>query len=132
MGYLIDTNTMIYSIKNIAKVNDKFRENLHIPTAISIITYAELYYGAKKSAFPEKNMAIVRKTTELFPIIEITRPVIETFADIKVYLSKKGLIVPDFDILIGATALTMNYTLVTNDLNHFQRIPGLKVENWME
>jgi len=132
MGYLIDTNTMIYSIKNIAKVNDKFRENLGSPKAISIITYAELYYGAKKSAIPEKNMAIVRKSTELFPIIEITRPVIETFADIKVYLSKKGLIVPDFDILIGATALTMNYTLITNDLNHFQRIPGLKVENWME
>lgn len=129
MGYLIDTNTMIYSIKNIAKVNDKFKENLGSPKSISIITYAELYYGAKKSAFPEKNMAIVRNTAELFPIIEINRPVIETFSDIKVYLSKNGLIVPDFDILIGATAFTMNYTLVTND-SHFKNIPGLKIENW--
>lgn len=129
MGYLIDTNTIIYSIKNIAKVNAKFHENLKIPKALSMITYAELYYGAKKSAFPEKNMAVVRKTAELFPIIEITRPVAETFADIKVYLSNKGLIIPDFDIIIGATALTMNYTLVTND-SHFKNIPGLKLENW--
>ena len=132
MGYLIDTNTIIYSIKNNIKVNERFKEYLHVPKALSMITYAELYYGAKKSAFPEKNMAIVRKTAELFPVIEITRPVIETFADIKVYLSKKGLVITDFDIIIGATALTMNYTLVTNDLNHFQRIPGLKVENWAE
>ena len=132
MGYLIDTNTIIYSIKNNIKVNERFKEYLHVRKALSMITYAELYYGAKKSAFPEKNMAIVRKTAELFPVIEITRPVIETFADIKVYLSKKGLVITDFDIIIGATALTMNYTLVTNDLNHFQRIPGLKVENWAE
>jgi len=132
MGYLIDTNTIIYSIKNNIKVNERFKEYLHVPKALSMITYAELYYGAKKIAFPEKNMAIVRKTAELFPVIEITRPVIETFADIKVYLSKNGLILSDFDIIIGATALTMNYTLVTNDLNHFQRIPGLKIENWAE
>ncbi|MFA7123830.1 MAG: PIN domain-containing protein, partial [Candidatus Delongbacteria bacterium] len=107
MGYLIDTNTIIYSIKNNAKVNGRFKEFLHVPKAISMITYGELYYGAKKSAIPEKNMAVVRKMTELFPIIEITRPVIETFADIKVYLSKKGLMIPDFDIIIGATALTL-------------------------
>ncbi|HAQ61047.1 TPA: VapC toxin family PIN domain ribonuclease [Candidatus Delongbacteria bacterium] len=129
MGYLIDTNTIIYSIKNNIKVNERFKEYLHVPKALSMITYAELYYGAKKSAFPEKNLAIVRKTAEFFPVIEITRPVIETFADIKVYLSKKGLIVSDFDIIIGATALTMNYTLVTNDA-HFERIPGLNIENW--
>ncbi|HXK50640.1 MAG TPA: PIN domain-containing protein [Clostridiales bacterium] len=129
MGYLIDTNTIIYSIKNNAKVNGRFKEFLHIPKALSMITYAELYYGAKKSAMPEKNMAVVRKMTELFPVIEITRPVIETFADIKVYLSKKGLMIPDFDIIIGATALTMNYTLVTND-SDFRNIPGLKTENW--
>ncbi len=129
MGYLIDTNTIIYSIKNNAKVNSRFKEFLHVPKAISMITYGELYYGAKKSARPEKNMAVVRKMTELFPIIEITRPVIETFADIKVYLSKKGLMIPDFDIIIGATALTLNYTLVTND-SHFKNIPGLRIENW--
>lgn len=129
MGYLIDTNTIIYSIKNDAKVNGRFKEFLNVPKAISMITYAELYYGAKKSSMPEKNMAVVRKMAELFPLIEITRPVIETFADIKAYLSKKGLIIPDFDIMIGATALTMNYTLVTND-SHFKNIPGLKTENW--
>ncbi len=131
MGYLIDTNTIIYSIKNNAKVNGRFKEFLHVTKAISMITYGELYYGAKKSAIPEKNMAVVRKMTELFPLIEITRPVIETFADIKAYLSKKGLIIPDFDIIIGATALTLNYTLVTND-SHFKNIPGLKLENWAE
>jgi tRNA(fMet)-specific endonuclease VapC len=39
-------------------------------------------------------------------------------------------VVDDFDLLIGCTALTLNYSMVTNNIKHYQKIPGLKVVNW--
>lgn len=130
MGYLIDTDIIIYSLKNNKAVNSKFEEFINIPKAISAITYGELFYGAKKSKMEQKNMAIVHRVSELFPIIEVTKSIIETFGDIKAFLEKKGKRIDDFDLIIGSTALIMNYTLVTNNIAHFKRIPGLKLENW--
>jgi tRNA(fMet)-specific endonuclease VapC len=54
----------------------------------------------------------------------------ETFAEIKADLQNQGNVIDDMDLLIAATALTMNYTLVTNNERHFSRIPGLQIENW--
>jgi tRNA(fMet)-specific endonuclease VapC len=132
MAYLIDTDIIIYSIKGNLKVQEKFREKEAIPKAISIITYGELLYGAKKSIQPEKNAAIVYRLVEIFPIVGITRSVIEAFAEIKRPLEIRGERLADLDLLIASTALSLNYTLVTNNTQHFQRVKGLKLENWME
>jgi tRNA(fMet)-specific endonuclease VapC len=132
MAYLIDTDIIIYSIKGNPKVQQSFREKESIPKAISIITYGELLYGAKKSTQPEKNTAIVYRLAEIFPIVGITRSVIEAFADIKRLLEIRGERLADLDLLIASTALSLNYTLVTNNTQHFQRIKGLKLENWMK
>jgi tRNA(fMet)-specific endonuclease VapC len=68
---------------------------------------------------------------EIFPIVGITRSTIEAFADVKMALDKKGESIEDFDLLIAASALSLNYTLVTNNTKHFNRIEGLQLENWM-
>lgn len=130
MSYLIDTDILIYSIKGNRIVQDRFMHNENIPKAISIITYGELLYGAKKSKNVEKNLAVVYRIKELFPIITIDKAVIETFSDIKVSMQKAGNLLDDMDLLIASTAMTMNFTLVTNNEKHFSRIKGLKVENW--
>ena len=132
MAYLIDTDIIIYSIKGNLKVQQRFREKEAIPKAISIITYGELLYGAKKSTQPEKNAAIVYRLAQIFPIVGITRSVIEAFAEIKRSLEIRGERLSDLDLLIASTALSLNYTLVTNNTQHFQRIKGLKLENWIE
>ena len=132
MAYLIDTDILIYNIKGNLKVAQHFVERQDIPKSISIITYGELLYGAKKSKQTGKNSAIVYRLAEIFPIIGISRPIIETFADIKLTLEKEGERVPDLDLLIAATALSLNYSLVTNNIRHFSRIAGLKIENWAE
>jgi tRNA(fMet)-specific endonuclease VapC len=132
MAYLIDTDIIVYSIKGNLKVQQRFREKEAIPKAISIITYGELLYGAKKSSQPEKNAAIVYRLAEIFPVVGITRSVIEAFAEIKRSLEIRGERLADLDLLIASTALSLNYTLVTNNTQHFQRIKGLKLENWIE
>ena len=131
MAYLIDTNIIIYSLKNLESVQKKFKENERIPKSISIITYGELLYGAKKSHSTEKNLAVVYRIKELFPVISVDMPIIETFGDLKSKYRKVGIVIDDFDLLIASTALTYNYTLVTNNAKHFERIDGLDLENWV-
>jgi len=132
MSYLIDTDIIIYSIKGNPKVRQRIAEKETIPKAISIITYGELLYGAKKSSQAEKNSAIIYRLAEIFPIIGISRSVIEAFADVKVALERKGEKISDMDLLIASTALSLNYTLVSNNVRHYERIRGLKLENWMD
>jgi tRNA(fMet)-specific endonuclease VapC len=130
MSYLIDTDIIIYSIKGNRIVQNHFLQNEHIPKAISVITYGELLFGAKKSKTVQKNLAVVYRIKELFPIAAIDNAVIETFSDIKVDMQRAGSPLDDMDLLIAATALTMNYTLVTSNERHFRRIKGLGIENW--
>jgi len=130
MSYLIDTNIIIYSIKGNSVVHDKFLKNENIPKSISVITYGELLFGAKKSQNYEKNLAIVYRIKELFPIIDIDKAIVETFSELKANMQKAGSPIDDFDLLIASTALTMNSILVTNNEKHFNRIKGLKIENW--
>jgi tRNA(fMet)-specific endonuclease VapC len=132
MSYLIDTDIIIYSLKGNTTVHNHFLKNQNIPKAISVITYGELLFGAKKSKSVEKNLAVVYRIKELFPIIEIDKAVVETFSEIKVKIQQTGNVVDDMDLLIASTALTMNYTLVTNNEKHFDKIKGLKMENWNE
>jgi tRNA(fMet)-specific endonuclease VapC len=130
MFYLIDTDIIIYSIKGNAVVQQNFVLNEKIPKSISVITYGELLFGARKSKFVEKNLAVVYRIRELFPILNIDTAVIETFSELKSHGQKIGSIVDDMDLLIASTALTLNLTLVTNNAKHYHKINGLKIENW--
>jgi len=130
--YLIDTDILIYSLKNDANVKKKFIEHSSHPKAISVVSYGELYFGAFKSAFPEKNLAVVRRISELFPVLEVSRSIMETFGELKAKLQKKGNVLSDLDLIIASTALSMNFVLVTNNVRHFKRISGLTYENWKE
>lgn len=128
--FLIDTDILIYSLKGDQQVNEAFSQRAKHPKAISVISYGELLYGANKSDQPEKNLAQARYLAELFPIISVTPHLVETFASLKNQLESQGNRLDDFDLIIGATALSLNHILVTNNERHFSRIPGLKLENW--
>lgn len=130
MSYLIDTNIIIYSIKGNSVVHTNFLKNENIPKSISVITYGELLFGAKKSQNYEKNIAVVYRIKELFPVIDIDKAIVETFSELKANMQKAGSPIDDFDLLIASTALTMNSILVTNNEKHFNRIKGLEIENW--
>jgi tRNA(fMet)-specific endonuclease VapC len=130
MAYLIDTDIIIYSLRGDRSVQQWFFDNQTIPKFISVITYGELIYGAKKSAHPTKNIATTNRIAELFPIIDINRGIIEVFADLKTKLELAGTKIGDMDLMIAATAIYMNLSLVTNNVRHFSRIEDLQVEGW--
>ena len=128
--YLIDTDIIVFSLKQNETVQARFKEKESVPKAISVITYGELLYGARVSQQHEKNLAIIRRLPDIFSVIGIGIPVIEAFAELKRSLEEKGQGLDDMDLLIAATALSLNYKLVTNNERHFSRIKGLEIENW--
>lgn len=130
MSYLIDTDIIIYSLKGDPVVAQAFKNHVHAPKAISVITYGELAYGAQRSARGAANMARVRRVAEIFPVLDVTPGVVETYADVKSTLEADGTPLADLDLLIAATALLHGLTLVTNNLKHFARVPGLRVASW--
>ncbi len=77
-----------------------------------------------------ENLAKVHRIKEIFPLIEITPSIMETFGALKAELRRNGTPVDDFDLLIGATGITMGYSIVTNNEKHFKKIPGLSITNW--
>ncbi len=128
--YLLDADTIIYALKGDRHVRRRFEEMVAQPKAVSVITYGELFFGAMKSSSQHANLAKVRRVAELFPVVEVSRATMETFGSLKADLERRGKVVDDFDLIIGSTALVLNYALVTNNERHYRHIPGLRVDNW--
>lgn len=128
--YLIDTDILIYSLKGHPQVMGHLNRTATAPKAISVISYGELLYGARKSARSEENQARVRRLGEVLPIIEVSPAIMEAFGSLKARLELDGRRLDDFDLVIAATAITIGYRLVTNNDRHFSRIEGLSLENW--
>jgi len=128
--FLLDTDTLIYAFKGLPVVLENIQIHADAPKALSVISYGELIYGAHKSSRESANLAKVHRLRDIFPIIETTTSIVECFGSIKADLSKKGITFDNFDLLIGSTAITCGYTLVTNNERHFKKIPDLKIANW--
>ena len=130
MAYLIDTDIIIFALRGDKTILAKFEENKNIPISISMITYAELVFGAKRSQNERTNMLKVNRIREIYPVEELNIGIMELFADIKANMYSKAMRIEDLDLFIAATAIYNDLTLVTNNTKHFKNIPLLKLENW--
>jgi predicted nucleic acid-binding protein len=128
--YLLDTDTIIYSLKGNSAIAKNLEQHVEDPMRISVITIMELYFGAYKSQKFEANIAKVRTIEQTFEILAADKEIAGVFGAIKASLQKSGTPLDDFDLIISATALAHNLVLVTNNEGHFGRIEGLKLANW--
>lgn len=132
MPWLLDTNTCIYIIKQKpVTVLGKFNSITPGQIALSIISFAELEYGARKSSAVEKNLAALHQFTIPFDILTFDYNAAVEYGIIRAELEKKGTPVGPLDTLIAAHAKSLNYILVTNNEKEFSRINGLQIENWV-
>jgi tRNA(fMet)-specific endonuclease VapC len=129
--FLLDTNIIIAYLKGSHVVREKILSNIE-EIAVSTLVIAELYYGAKSSQQPEKNLENLSRFIEVIRIIPFDLSCAITFGDIKSKLRAMGKPTGEVDALIGATAMTHNAILVTNNLKHFENIEGLTIENWLK
>ena len=130
MHFLIDTNILIYRLKNMGNVNENFLKYQDNPMSISVISYGELLFGAEKSQAVEKNLATVQRIKSIFPLFDITPEIMVTYAKTKAYMQKTGKTTDDMDLLIASTAIANNLILVTHNTKHFQYIPKLQFVDW--
>ncbi|QMU64579.1 MAG: PIN domain-containing protein [Flavobacteriaceae bacterium] len=131
MKYLLDTNICIHLFRGKFNVIEKFQEINLNDCAISEITLAELIFGAENSPNPKKNFKIVDQFSEQVKILPIFNS-IRIYAKEKVRLRKKGIMISDFDLFIGSTAIANELTMVTENVKEFKRILGIEIENWVQ
>lgn len=133
MPWLLDTNTCIYIIKQKpTSVFEKFKTVNPGQVALSVITLAELEYGARKSAAVEKNLSALHQFTIPFDILPFDYNATVEYGLIRADLEAKGTPIGPLDTLIAAHARSLNYILVSNNEKEFSRVNGLQVENWVK
>ena len=128
---LLDTDTCIGILKGVPKVVSEWR-SCGERCALSPMSIGELAYGAAKARNPEAERDRVGRLVDILDEGPATRDVMMRFGLVKAELEAAGTRLADADLLIAATALEHDMTLVTGNTRHFARIPGLRLENWFE
>lgn len=132
MKYMLDTNICIYLIKQKqTAVLKRFRKTNISEISISSITLSELFYGVSKSSRPEQNFMALTQFVAPLEILPFGGEAAQYYGDLRTRLEKQGTPIGSLDMLIAAHALSMTSTLVTNNEKEFNRVPGLKIENWV-
>ena len=129
-SYIVDSDILIYFLKGKKEVIEKV---IHIPQEslyITRINYTELLYGAYNSARVEENLKTVIAFLANFKILEFDKDASEIFAKTKASLKSQGNIIADMDLMIASITLNHQFTLVSNNTKHFQRVEKLDLENW--
>jgi len=133
MKYLLDTNICIYIInEKPKKVLQKFEQYPVHEFGISSITQAELQYGVEKSTQKNRNqMALDEFLLPLTILPFHGKRLVERYGKIRAFLESKGKTIGPLDTLIAAHALSLDLTIVSNNIKEFSRVPNLKCEDWI-
>ena len=130
LRYMLDTDISSYLIRgDHPEVLEQLRKHLN-EVCISCITEAELQYGAMKRG----NRLLTQKVIlfcDLIPCIDWTQATAKIYAEIRNDLEAQGTPIGSMDMMIAASALAENVTLITNNVAHFSKVKGLKIENWV-
>ncbi|MXY43555.1 MAG: type II toxin-antitoxin system VapC family toxin [Dehalococcoidia bacterium] len=97
---------------------------------VSIVTYGELYFGAVKSDYTEHNLYILEDYAARLTVFQWDRNAASEYGNLRAHLEAQGNPIGVLDTMIAAHALSLNATIVTNNVRHFERVPDLKLENW--
>jgi tRNA(fMet)-specific endonuclease VapC len=146
MIHILDTDTLIYMIRALkadGRRRGRREQGLHLVercrqaqkeghgVGISAITVSELEFGARKSGHYEDESAAVAKILAPFDVYDYEAVgCAPPYGHIRHELEQAGQTIGAMDLLIAAHALSLDATLVTNNLAHFRRVPGLKVTDW--
>jgi tRNA(fMet)-specific endonuclease VapC len=122
--YLADTDYLIDASGGIPAALGTLQQLSDPGVAVSIVS---LFEGAYGFADPPRLLAGYREFLATYPVLPLTDPIMDVFAASRARLRRAGLLIPDFDLAIAATAVHHDLTLVTRNLRHFSRLPDLKL-----
>lgn len=133
MSYLLDTDTCVAIIrKRPARVLQRLQQQHPGTVGVSAITVAELSVGAAKSAQPEQNAAALAQFLLPLDVYAFDYGAAQTYGQVRAELERQGTPIGSMDLLIAAHALSLDLTVVTHNIRHFDRIPNIRLEDWFE
>jgi tRNA(fMet)-specific endonuclease VapC len=127
---MLDTDTVSFALRGQGRVAERLLEHRPPDLCMSAITLAELRYGAdnRRSKKLHRLIDIFSESVAAVPFDALAA---SRFGVVAAQLTRSGTPIGGFDSLIAAHALSLGLTLVTNNTEHFSRVSGLKVENWV-
>lgn len=128
--FMLDTNIVIYVIKERPISALKKFNQYNARVCVSMITVAEMYFGAENSQFVAKNIAQVEDFLSRVAILDYDVAAAREYGKIFAQLTKQGNVISENDMHIAGHARSLGLVLVTNNVGEFERIDGLNIENW--
>ncbi|ACO04316.1 MAG TPA: type II toxin-antitoxin system VapC family toxin [Persephonella sp.] len=132
MIYMLDTNICSFIIRErplTVKEKLKIIDINNNKVVLSSIVASELLYGAYKIGSP-KLIDTVKTFIDFFEVLPFDLSAAEEYGKIRSFLEKKGIVIGAYDLQIAAHARSINAILVTNNIEEFSRVEGLKIEDW--
>jgi len=130
--FMLDTNICIYVIKKKPEsVLQHIKKKKDKGLFISTITLSELEFGIENSEYKEKNRIALMEFLAIIDIKQFDENAAKEYGIIKKHLKDENRLIGPMDMLIAAHAKSLNMVLVTNNTKEFDRVNGLKVENWV-
>ena len=128
--YMLDTDTVSFALSGRGRVATHLLQHRPSEICISSITLAELRFGAEARR-SRKLHGLISTFVEAVAVVPLDQRAADRFAAVAASLARRGEPIGTFDTLIAAHALSLGLTLVTNNSKHFERVAGLKTENWI-
>jgi len=128
---MLNTNIVVYTIKNRPEQVRKIFRQHENRMCISAVTKGELIYGAEKSSQPERNLIDIEGLIARLEVAPFEDHASEHFGQLRAELYRIGQPICPYDMMIAGHARAMGLILVTNNMKAFERVPGLRVENWV-
>ena len=132
LKYLPDTNIVIYTMKNRPRQVKSHFQKHDGEMCISAVTLGELVFGAEHSQQVERNLADIEALVARLEVLPLDTKAAYHFGQVRAALYTIGQPIGPYDMLIAGHARASGLILVTNNINDFERVPGLLLENWTE
>jgi len=131
LSYMLDTNICIYVMKTYPpELREKFNA-LAEQLCVSSITLGELHHGAEKSARRAENLTAIGEFVARLEVLAFGDKAAAHYGQLRAELERAGTPCGLHDTQIGGHARSEGLIVVTNNLGEFERMPGLRVENWV-
>jgi tRNA(fMet)-specific endonuclease VapC len=131
LAYMLDTNICIYVMKHYPQALRRKFNVLAEQLCISSITLGELHYGAEKSARRSENLTVIEHFVARLEVLPFDAKAAAHYGQVRAELERAGTPCGPHDMQIGGHARSEGLIVVTNNMREFERMPGVRAENWV-
>lgn len=130
--YLLDTNTLIYAYRGQGRCREQLALARPADLALSSVVVFEIEYGLAKSTNPVRLRTYLTQVQARCAALNWCEQSATKSAQLRAHLERQGQVIGPYDLLIAGSALAHNLTLVTHNTREFERVPGLRLEDWYD